>query len=192
MGRIFILLVLAMPAAAQDATPLASPSPPASAEQVLLEPPEALLRPNLRTTLDLGFPSALRMQIRPWAPPIWAEASLGAYGPWPFYRVGARLESNLLEGRDNTIQIRPALGMAYFPEVRAGYRHRYRWDDAFDHDQAWVLTADVELVWRHRWWKQFHTEFGITVGAGYNLNSRTHQEWVTVLPHLALSFGFQF
>ena len=141
-----------------------------------------------RVDLLIGTQFALRWQQRtPY--PVWLEGGLGLfYIILPEVFVGVRTDRGLYSTERHTFSIRPGI------DAHLGV-------NPFANSKGFLgggpllvpgVTADVESVWRARWWDGVHGQLGLKLGAGVFLGESEGHAKAVVLPLLGFTFGLEF
>lgn len=154
-------------------TPLRPADPLLDATPVLVEIPPAPVEESLRVSLDVGFPTGVRLQARLFESRFWAELGTGVWWIVPYVSTALRYDCHLFEGQRNLFAVRPSVSATLIPfgRVPVGF------------------GADVEFIWQYRFTDRLVTDLGLRFGATAFHDEGSH--WAAV-PVLALVFAVQF
>ena len=128
---------------------------------------------SFRISLDVGFPTGIRLQTRLFESRFWAEVGTGVWWIVPYVSTALRYDCHLFEGSENLFAVRPSVSATLVPLG----------------DGAIGFGADIEFIWQHRFTDRFVTDLGLRFGATAFHDEGGH--WAAV-PVLAIVFAVQF
>ena len=172
-----------LPALTVDPLSVPRATPPVPPGNSLLDPTPILVeRPDstdarYRLSLDVGFPTGIRIGRQLGESRFWGEVGLGVWWIVPYVSTALRYDCRLYDGASDCLAVRPSLSATVVPIFTEG---------------VFGCGADVEFVWQHRFANGFATDFGFRIGATALFGPWSRDDHVPVVPVVALVFAAQF